>query len=106
MASLGDKDRHFRCGLCRIDRCVSENRFQRTVAEKGLPLSCHIVGEQCSAHKRTVPRTASLGEPFNAQRASTAAETARFLEERFGDAGKLGPTPTLRPEVVPAPTIE
>ena len=48
-------DRHFRCGACRADRCVSEARFQRTVAEKGLPLSCHMIGEVCSATKRTVP---------------------------------------------------
>ena len=68
--SLRDKDRHFRCGTCCSDRTVSENRFRRMVAEKGLPLSCHMVGEQCSAVKRSAPRTASVGEPFNSQRAN------------------------------------
>ena len=104
--SLGDRDRHFRCGTCRSDRTVSENRFRRLVAEKGLLLSCHVIGEQCSVVKRSAPRTASVGEPFNSQRATTAAETERLLEERFGDSGRLRETPTLRPEVVPAPTIE
>ena len=57
----GHLDRHFKCSACRADRCVSEARFQRTVAEKGFPLSCHMIGEVCSGYEANRPDRIDLG---------------------------------------------